>query len=152
LLSRELTIPDICTENNFQEYLIQHYLKSGGTKDHFRRIKVPGTAPYCKACKSLHEKVIKSRKALNTLTEKIKRRLKKRKLYTWSSFQELRTSNYQVNGLNCRNASFYSHLNNTYLWLTARQRYRALISNLMKRCFWYLLVHCSYLNNCISTL
>ena len=59
--------------NNFQEYLIQHYLKSGGTKDHFRRIKVPGTAPYWKACKSLHEKVIKSRKALNTLTEKIKK-------------------------------------------------------------------------------
>jgi hypothetical protein len=30
----------------FHEYLIQHSLKSGGTKDHFRQIKVPGTAPY----------------------------------------------------------------------------------------------------------
>jgi hypothetical protein len=29
---------------NFHEYLIQHHLKSGGTKDHFRRVKVPGTA------------------------------------------------------------------------------------------------------------
>jgi hypothetical protein len=25
--------------NNFHEYLIQHYLKSGGTKDHFRQFK-----------------------------------------------------------------------------------------------------------------
>ena len=32
--------------NNFHEYLIQHPLKPGGTKDHFRRVKVPGTAPY----------------------------------------------------------------------------------------------------------
>ena len=32
--------------NNFHEYLIQHYLKSGGTKDHVRWVKVPGTAPY----------------------------------------------------------------------------------------------------------
>ena len=32
--------------NNFHEYLIQHSLKSGGTKDHFRRVKVPGTSPY----------------------------------------------------------------------------------------------------------
>jgi hypothetical protein len=33
---------------NFYEYLIrvQHLLKSGGTKDHFRWVKVPGTAPY----------------------------------------------------------------------------------------------------------
>ena len=29
---------------------MQHSLKSGGTKDHFRRVKVPGTAPYWKAC------------------------------------------------------------------------------------------------------
>jgi hypothetical protein len=35
--------------NNFHEYLIQHSWKSGGTKDHFRRVKVPGTAPYWKA-------------------------------------------------------------------------------------------------------
>ena len=37
--------------NNFHEYLIQHSLKSGGAKDHFRQVKVPGTAPYWKACK-----------------------------------------------------------------------------------------------------
>ena len=30
----------------FNEYLIQHSLKSGGTKDHFRWVKVPGTDPY----------------------------------------------------------------------------------------------------------
>jgi len=36
--------------NNFHEYLIQHSLKSGGTKDHSRRVKIPGTAPYRKAC------------------------------------------------------------------------------------------------------
>ena len=36
--------------NNFHEYLIQHSLKSRGTKDHLRRGKVPGTAPYWKAC------------------------------------------------------------------------------------------------------
>jgi hypothetical protein len=32
--------------NNFHEYLIQHSLKSGSTKDHFRRVEVPGIAPY----------------------------------------------------------------------------------------------------------
>jgi hypothetical protein len=32
--------------NNFHEYHIQHSLKSGGIKDHFRRVKVPGNAPY----------------------------------------------------------------------------------------------------------
>ena len=33
--------------SNFHEYLIQHSLKSsGGTKDYFRRVKVPGTDPY----------------------------------------------------------------------------------------------------------
>ena len=32
--------------NNFHEYLIQHFLKSGGAKDYLRREKVPGTAPY----------------------------------------------------------------------------------------------------------
>ena len=31
---------------NLHEYLIQHSLKSGGTKDHLRWVKVPGTAPY----------------------------------------------------------------------------------------------------------
>ena len=31
---------------NFHEYLIQHSLRSGGTKDHFRQIKVPGTTTY----------------------------------------------------------------------------------------------------------
>jgi hypothetical protein len=30
---------------HFHEYLIQHYLKSGGTKYHFKLIKVPGTSP-----------------------------------------------------------------------------------------------------------
>ena len=29
--------------NNFNEYLIQHSLKSGGTKDDIRQVKVPGT-------------------------------------------------------------------------------------------------------------
>ena len=33
----------------FHEYLIQHCLKSGGTKDHFRWVKVPGTTPFWKA-------------------------------------------------------------------------------------------------------
>jgi hypothetical protein len=32
--------------NNSHEYHIQHSLKSGGTKDHFRQVKVSGTAPY----------------------------------------------------------------------------------------------------------
>jgi hypothetical protein len=32
----------------FHEYLVQHSLKSGGTKCHFRWVKVPGIAPYCK--------------------------------------------------------------------------------------------------------
>jgi len=27
-------------------YIVQHYLKSGGTKYHFRLVKVSGTAPY----------------------------------------------------------------------------------------------------------
>jgi hypothetical protein len=31
---------------NFHEYHIQHSLKLGGTKDHFRWVKIPGTAPY----------------------------------------------------------------------------------------------------------
>jgi hypothetical protein len=31
---------------HFHEYLIQYSLKSGGTKDHFRWVKVPGTTPY----------------------------------------------------------------------------------------------------------
>ena len=35
--------------NNCHEYLIQHSLKSGGTKDHFRQVKVPGTTSYWKA-------------------------------------------------------------------------------------------------------
>ena len=35
--------------NNFHEHLIQQSLKSGGTKDHFRWVKVLGTAPYWKA-------------------------------------------------------------------------------------------------------
>ena len=29
---------------NFHKYLIPHFLKSGGTKDHIRQVKVPGTA------------------------------------------------------------------------------------------------------------
>ena len=32
--------------NNFHGYFIQHSLKSRGTKDHFRPVKVPGTSPY----------------------------------------------------------------------------------------------------------
>jgi hypothetical protein len=32
--------------DQFHEYLIQHSLKSGGTKDHLRWVKVPGTAHY----------------------------------------------------------------------------------------------------------
>jgi len=32
--------------NTFHEYLIQHSLKSGGTKYHVRWVKVPGTTPY----------------------------------------------------------------------------------------------------------
>jgi len=35
--------------NKSHEYLIQHSVKSGGTKDHFRWVKVPGTTPYRKA-------------------------------------------------------------------------------------------------------
>jgi len=31
---------------NFHEYLMQHSIKSGGTKDNFRLVKVPGTASY----------------------------------------------------------------------------------------------------------
>ena len=29
--------------------ILYNTLKSGGTKDHFRQVKVPGTAPYWKA-------------------------------------------------------------------------------------------------------
>jgi len=32
--------------NDFHEYLIEDSSKSGGTKDHLRWVKVPGTAPY----------------------------------------------------------------------------------------------------------
>jgi hypothetical protein len=32
--------------NNCHQYPIQHSLKSGGTKDHFRRVKVHGTVSY----------------------------------------------------------------------------------------------------------
>ena len=35
-------------EKNVHEYLIQHSLKSEGTKDHFRRVNVPGTTPVLK--------------------------------------------------------------------------------------------------------
>ena len=34
---------------HFHEYLIQHSLKLGGTKDHFKQVKIPGTAHYWKA-------------------------------------------------------------------------------------------------------
>ena len=37
-------------EQYSHEYLTQYSLKSGGTKDHFRLVKVPGTVPYWKAC------------------------------------------------------------------------------------------------------
>ena len=33
----------------FHEYLVQHSLKSGGTKDHPGRVKVPATALYWNA-------------------------------------------------------------------------------------------------------
>ena len=33
-------------EKKIHEYLLQHSLKSGGTKDHFRRVKVPDTTSY----------------------------------------------------------------------------------------------------------
>ena len=41
-----------CYKNlkNFHEYLIKHYLNSGGIKGHFRQVKVPGTTPYWTAC------------------------------------------------------------------------------------------------------
>ena len=45
------TILFIEIENNFHEYLIQHSLKSGISKDHFRWVKVPDTAPYWAAWK-----------------------------------------------------------------------------------------------------
>jgi hypothetical protein len=35
---------------HFYEYLIQHYLKSGGTKDHFKQVEVPGIVLYWKSC------------------------------------------------------------------------------------------------------
>jgi hypothetical protein len=35
--------------NYFHEYLIQHSLKSGGTKDHLGWVKVPATALYWNA-------------------------------------------------------------------------------------------------------
>jgi hypothetical protein len=44
--------------NNFHEYLIQYSLKSGCTKDHFRWVKVPGTAPYWKACSQLYQQIV----------------------------------------------------------------------------------------------
>ena len=46
---QKMSFKNIPFFNNFHEYLIQHSLKSGGTKDHFSRVKVPGTAPYRKA-------------------------------------------------------------------------------------------------------
>ena len=46
--------------NHFHEYLTLHSLKSGGTKDYFRRVKVPGTAPYCKACLPVDPKLRKN--------------------------------------------------------------------------------------------
>ena len=36
--------------NNFHKYIIQHSLKSGGTKDHFRQVKVTGISLYWKVC------------------------------------------------------------------------------------------------------
>ena len=32
--------------NNFHEYFKYNTLKSGGSKDHFRQVKVPGTDPH----------------------------------------------------------------------------------------------------------
>ena len=36
--------------NNFHEYFKYNTLKSGGSKDHFRQVKVPGTDPHWKSC------------------------------------------------------------------------------------------------------
>ena len=44
-----LQVFDTFYRRYFYEYLIQHSLKSGGTKDHLKQVKVPGTAPYWKA-------------------------------------------------------------------------------------------------------
>ena len=44
------TVHFIKNLKTFHEYLIQHSLKSRGTKDHCRRVKVPGSVPYWKAC------------------------------------------------------------------------------------------------------
>jgi hypothetical protein len=44
--------------NNFHEYLAQHSLKSGGTKDHFKQVKVPGTSPYWKAWYHMHLRIL----------------------------------------------------------------------------------------------
>jgi hypothetical protein len=43
LLFRRVTF--LLKFEQIHEYLIQHSLKSGGTKDHFRWLKVPGTTP-----------------------------------------------------------------------------------------------------------
>ena len=40
--------------NTFDEYLTQHSLKWEGTKYHIRQVRVPGTAPYWKACMSFY--------------------------------------------------------------------------------------------------
>ena len=41
-------------EHYHEYHNIQHSLKSGGTKYHVKQIKVPGTAPYWKACLCYH--------------------------------------------------------------------------------------------------
>ena len=38
-------VPFFFKLNNFNEYFIQHSLKPGGTKDHFRQVEVSGTIP-----------------------------------------------------------------------------------------------------------
>jgi hypothetical protein len=38
---------------NFHEYLMQHSLKSGNTKEHFRQVKVPGNCPLLKGLENV---------------------------------------------------------------------------------------------------
>ena len=55
------------------EYLIQHSLKTGGTKYHFRQVKIPGTAPYWKVwCPQVEIEIPSLYKLLGYRKERIK--------------------------------------------------------------------------------
>ena len=57
----------------FYEYLIQHSLISGGTKHHFRQVKIPGTAPYWKVwCPQVEIEIPSLYKLLSYRKERIK--------------------------------------------------------------------------------